>query len=681
MTELIRTIISLSCCGTLLMLLILALNRIVRNKFRKCWQYYILLAAALRFLMPFTMDTAVVGRLLQSADLGITSTDGGAAILATEATNSLRLTDVGADTKKIPQIQDALKYNSGIVKRIPALFYNSGLIKWIPALFYNSGITKWIPVLFYIWAAGVLVLLVRKITIYQSFVQYMKAGSCAVTDMETLNILSDCEERYRISKPIELFRNPLAASPMMIGFFHPSIILPNREIAAGRLVYIFSHELIHYRRRDIFYKWLIQIVVCVHWFNPFVCLLVKEINRLCELACDEAVINTLDNKERKEYGDTLLSFFHAGNGYGNTLASVTLTESAAQLKERLGAIMSKKKKSKVITAVTVLATAGICICFTAAGAYAAPMDMQEARNKNAAEWGRMEQKTANQDMEQELVKQAIMEQDIMEQEIAEQTTIEQETAEQEVPDAPDSGRHFDKIRIYKEEGYYWNSYVIQMSWNYSKESNTNTNKNAPVPQALTLEDGTVITVYFADSIGALRNNGDVVNAVAGLIYYVKSSNTIPQLQVPKIEKIEYVEEKNIAKMAEQYYKNKELCSFFALFTYLDKAQQEQYFEKIYQAEQEDFFACAITYMDKEMLEEYVKRSEQVDRIDFFSIMLDYMEVNTMKEYAKRFYQEDKMEWFSVIMAYMTEEERQEWLIKARKDKKKDFEAVLSCYEF
>ena len=100
MTELIRTIISLSCCGTLLMLLILALNRIVRNKFRKCWQYYILLAAALRFLMPFTMDTAVVGRLLQSADLGITSTDGGAAILATEATKSLRLTDAGADTKK-----------------------------------------------------------------------------------------------------------------------------------------------------------------------------------------------------------------------------------------------------------------------------------------------------------------------------------------------------------------------------------------------------------------------------------------------------------------------------------------------------------------------------------------------------------------------------------------------------
>ena len=56
--------------------------------------------------------------------------------------------------------------------------------------------------------------------------------------------------------------------------------------------------------------------------------------------------------------------------------------------------------------------------------------------------------------------------------------------------------------------------------------------------------------------------------------------------------------------------------FFALFTYLDKAQQEQYFEKIYQAEQEDFFACAITYMDKEMLEEYVKRSEQVEKNGF-----------------------------------------------------------------
>ncbi len=72
--------------------------------------------------------------------------------------------------------------------------------------------------------------------------------------------------------------------------------------------YIFVHELIHYKQRDMFYKWLIQIVVCAHWFNPFVYLLEKEVNKSCELSCDEKVISVLDDKARREYGDTLISF-------------------------------------------------------------------------------------------------------------------------------------------------------------------------------------------------------------------------------------------------------------------------------------------------------------------------------------------------------------------------------------
>lgn len=35
-------------------------------------------------------------------------------------------------------------------------------------------------------------------------------------------------------------------------------------------------------------------MVCIHWFNPFVYLLEKEVNRACELSCDEAVVFMLD---------------------------------------------------------------------------------------------------------------------------------------------------------------------------------------------------------------------------------------------------------------------------------------------------------------------------------------------------------------------------------------------------
>ncbi len=202
--------------------------------------------------------------------------------------------------------------------------------------------------LFFIWSVFALVLFVRKITIYQGFIQYIKAGSTEVSDIKTLNLLSDCEEKLNIKTRVELSRNPLIASPIMIGFFRARIVLPACELDDKELSYIFVHELIHYKQRDMFYKWLIQIVVCAHWFNPFVYLLEKEVNKSCELSCDEKVISILDDKARREYGDTLISFLQSNNLYKSSLASVTLTEGAEQLKERLGAIMKFKKNQKAL---------------------------------------------------------------------------------------------------------------------------------------------------------------------------------------------------------------------------------------------------------------------------------------------------------------------------------------------
>ena len=73
---------------------------------------------------------------------------------------------------------------------------------------------------------------------------------------------------------------------------------------------------------------------------------------MCELSCDEAVISGLDDKAKREYGDTLIYFLKSNNPYKNSLASVTLTEEVEQLKERLGVIMYFKRKSKIIRFLT-----------------------------------------------------------------------------------------------------------------------------------------------------------------------------------------------------------------------------------------------------------------------------------------------------------------------------------------
>ena len=342
MSEFIKILLSLSVSGALLLLLILGLKPLYKNKFSKRWQYYIWIVVALRFLLPFTPDTTIVGSLFEKFD-------------------------TAAITNEIPTSPNVpVPADTGNSKAEPTQTNRE-----ITTAAMREPFDKYVC-LFFIWSALALVLFVRKVTVYQGFIQYIKAGNKEVSDIKILNLLSDCEEKLKIKTRVELSCNPLIASPMLIGFFRPRIILPVGEWEDKELSYIFVHELIHYKQRDMFYKWLIQIVVCVHWFNPFVYLLEKEVNKSCELSCDEKVISILNEKAKREYGDTLISFLKSNNLYKSSLASVTLTEGAEQLKERLGAIMKFRKKSKAIIAITAIFTAAVCVCFFVTGAYAAP---------------------------------------------------------------------------------------------------------------------------------------------------------------------------------------------------------------------------------------------------------------------------------------------------------------------
>lgn len=349
MNEFMKILLSLSVSGTLLLLLILGLKPLYKTRFSKRWQYYIWIIVALRFLLPFTPDTTIVGSLFEKPDT--------TAVMNEIPTNTNVPASTDSDNSNTEPIQASRDIT--VTMREP----------------FNRYVC-----LFFMWSIVALVLFVRKVTIYQSFTQYIKAGSTEVSDIKTLNLLSDCEEKLNIRTRVELSRNPLIASPIMIGFFRPRIVLPACELDDKELSYIFVHELIHYKQRDMFYKWLIQIVVCAHWFNPFVYLLEKEVNKSCELSCDEKVISILDDKARREYGDTLISFLQSNNLYKSSLASVTLTEGAEQLKERLGAIMKFKKKSKGIIAITAIFSVFVCVCFFVTGAYAA----SSATNENLA---------------------------------------------------------------------------------------------------------------------------------------------------------------------------------------------------------------------------------------------------------------------------------------------------------
>ena len=621
MNEFIKILLSLSVSGALLLLFILGLKPLYKNRFSKRWQYYVWIIVALRFLLPFTPDTTIVGSLFEKFD-------------------------TAAITNEIPTSPNVpVSVNPGNNNAEPILTNREITDIAIRESF------KYVC-LFFIWSSLALVLFVRKITVYQGFIQYIKAGNKEVSDIKILNLLSDCEEKLNIKTRVELSCNPLVASPMLIGFFRPRIVLPVRELEDKELSYIFVHELTHYKQRDMFYKWLIQIVVCVHWFNPFVYLLEKEVNKFCELSCDEKVISILDEKAKREYGDTLISFLKSNNPYKSSLASVTLTEGAEQLKERLGAIMNFKSKTKTIRVLTVILTLFILSGAVFIGGYS----VSAATDSKGTSKSSIPEKKDNGKSTY-----------IYDENLGYGWYLDDENLDNKDLENANSYQY-----SYMQNGYYCNSYIIEMGWNlYAK------NQDYYGATEIVFEDESKMTVYFSDSVKDYLNDREAILAIEELIYSLKNTDISPAIEMPLIISITPVVADDIPVLTEQYFQNEDLIRFSALFSVLDETTQKDYYKKIYDADKIALFSTIIQDMDTNLVLQYVDKSEQDNKTNFFAVLSNYMPLSDLKRYVEKYYENNNIARFTILLDCMTREEKQEWLKRAQTDRKTNFVAVLS----
>lgn len=139
------------------------------------------------------------------------------------------------------------------------------------------------------------------------------------------------------------------------------MILPDKKYGETELQSIFLHEMTHMRRHDIAVKWLLVLAGALHWFNPVIRCVCREINRACELACDESVIKRYDNDQKQHYGDALITV--AADTVRGIPASITMFEDKKNLKERLEAIMRHRDFSKKTVFISGILF-GIVICAT-----------------------------------------------------------------------------------------------------------------------------------------------------------------------------------------------------------------------------------------------------------------------------------------------------------------------------
>ena len=60
---------------------------------------------------------------------------------------------------------------------------------------------------------------------------------------------------------------------------------------------VFLHELSHYKRGDLWVKAFSLAIAALHWFNPLCYILVNAIDKQCELALDERLIQKMSHED------------------------------------------------------------------------------------------------------------------------------------------------------------------------------------------------------------------------------------------------------------------------------------------------------------------------------------------------------------------------------------------------
>ena len=207
-----------------------------------------------------------------------------------------------------------------------------------------------------VWAIGAVISLAVTVLSYLKFSFDLKKNLME-PDYYTQTVYASIPGR----KPA-LYFSDSARTPMMLGVFRPKIVLPYRDYDDELLNNILRHELTHYRRFDALYKWASVVVLSVHWFNPIAWFIRRELNRACEMSCDEMLLRSMDKDEKQSYGDSLL-IMAASYALPASVVATSFATEKRNLKERLVQIMNYKKSGTRILAaaltVTLLAGSGV----------------------------------------------------------------------------------------------------------------------------------------------------------------------------------------------------------------------------------------------------------------------------------------------------------------------------------
>lgn len=319
MDEIFKSILLMSAAGGVLSIILLCAKPFTKKLFSPKWQYYIWLSILVVMVLPLKLNISAVNPNMAKEPVN-------PVIINTEANTHIEREQETINT------QEAINTYAGANE--PQNRPQNAVSKIVlPDI-------NIMQVLGFIWILAALIIFAYKLIKYAVFIKTLKRNSCVDFSIEN------------IPKGLCVRRTNMLDAPLLAGVLKPVLYLPDISVNDEELNYILLHEITHYRRRDLLYKWFLMLVSCVHWFNPLVYIVSKQIDEDCEISCDYEAVKSLTEPQKRDYMSMILGFV-SSSVIKRPLTS-QMAGSRKTLERRFTMIKNTKSISRIMSFISAL---------------------------------------------------------------------------------------------------------------------------------------------------------------------------------------------------------------------------------------------------------------------------------------------------------------------------------------
>ena len=303
MTALMLQVLKINVIAALMICAAACLGHFTKSRYSSRWKYCTWFMIMLFLLLPVNLENALWPGMLQ-IQIGRNSEAGAESLDVKELdTKSTGIgTKNGVDTANAKDTEHGTEIvNAGMTKtesveNSSAIYINPGKLP-IDRILNIAGI---------VWLCGILVLCVERGLRYYFSLHKMERWSYPADNEEMQELYFQICRKKHIKNPPRLLIWEGLTSPMLAGLRNPGLYVPEKAFTLGELEFIFSHELSHYERHDLWYKMLMLVVTIIYWFNPALYWMQREAEMDIENLCDGKMAAHYSMKDRMKYGELLL---------------------------------------------------------------------------------------------------------------------------------------------------------------------------------------------------------------------------------------------------------------------------------------------------------------------------------------------------------------------------------------